>query len=137
MLQDEPRRMLGRRRVALRKASGEGGEIELSIGPDVDAQVEPVNGNLGKGPCPPQHARQLEVDEQALEAQERRALTFGQDEVTDLYLEQQRIDPHAPDARLALQVLGNVARDAALDEPRRNPESQRGVEQQSPGRARE
>ena len=120
MLQQHSRRSGGRRllsRRALRKGVEQVGQVQSAVPGHDYVQARRVEPDLGKGPRPAEQARELEVDEQTVEAEQWAPVGLLEPEVLDLELEQERVEPDPADLRapieLLLHVSGHVCPDQA------------------------
>src|SRR5687768_10006086 len=129
MLQDEARRRRWLARAfAFRETVRQRGEVEAAVGRDVRAQLQAVEHYGGEGPRPAQHAGELEIDEQVPEVRDRPVVGFGQLELPQLELEEQRVELDLADARLTFEVRRDVFRNRALDVARQGEEAEQEIE---------
>ena len=123
MLQQHPPRGRRRRlrgRFALRESVEQVRHVQPAIRGQHDVEARRLELDLGEGPRPPEQARELEIDEEPVEAEKGPSVGLLEAEVLDLQLEQERVQPDVADLRppleLRLYVPGHVCRDQPGDE---------------------
>ena len=119
MLHQQPRRrrrLLGR--LALRQGVQQLGDVHATVGGDHRIDARPLEADLGERPRRPEDAaHELEIDEEAIEAEQRPPVGLLEAELPDVDLEQQRVDPDLADLRAPPEPLLRVARHVRRDEP--------------------
>ena len=117
MQQHSRRRRRLRRRLALRQGVQQLGDVQAAIGAHHRIDARRLQADLGEGPCRAEHAPELEIDEEAIEAEQRPPVGLLQAELPDIDFEQQRVDPDLADLRAPPELLVRVARHVRRDEP--------------------
>ncbi len=124
VLHQEPRqrrRPLGR--LALREGVQQFGDVHAPVGEHDRIDVRRLEVDLGERQRRPDDALgELEVDKEAIEAEQRASVGLRQPEVLDVDLQQQRVDPDLADLCPPLELLLDVARHVRGDEPRHEEE---------------
>ena len=124
---EEPRRSfvlgLGRLREGLRKVR----EIEFAARTDHGPDIGLSNRDFLEARAGAPEARELEVDEQRVEARERLAVRVREAEAVDRQLERERVEPHLANGELALVVLVGELLGLGPDDPGYEPETRGGV----------
>ena len=109
------------------------GEVHASVRMGDDVQIEPVDVDLGEYPGPARQTGGLQVEIEAPHTQDRRPIRLREAEVGGLEGEQEGIDAHLADARLALEYVAHDLGDVALDEPRQEQETEQRIRHDQAG----
>src|SRR6185369_16107641 len=86
-----------RRRLALGERVEQIGEVQATVLRQDDVEARRLELDLGEGPRPAEDARELEIDEETIESQQRSPVGLLEPEALDLQLEQQRVETHLAD----------------------------------------
>jgi hypothetical protein len=117
-----------RRLIAPGKGIQQLGHVEATVTAQDDVQPRRVELDVGEGPRRPEQARELKVDEEAVEAQQGAPVALLKAEALDLQLEQERIDAHLADLQSPLELFLDVAGHVAGDQPGQQEETGQRVE---------
>src|SRR5207342_2975297 len=88
-------------RLPLCNAIEEGCQVDAPVAPDLYGDVEAIDPDRGERPCAAHQARELEVDQEFPERDQRLTGRLLQAEVRSLEAQQERVDAYAADRRFA------------------------------------
>jgi hypothetical protein len=104
------------------------GNARPSVGEDPQVQGRSLHRDLTEAPGPPEDPRQLEVDHQAVEVEERGAVPILQLQALDDGPEGEGIEADGPHHGLAFERAPGLRDDLVASDPGDDEESQHGVE---------
>ena len=113
-----PRRLVARGHVGVApcQAVHECGKVETSVASNFDVQIETIDLHVSECPRPAKQTRQLEVDQQAAECDDRLAGRVFEAEVLRLQREPERVDANIPNGRLASELILRVPGQMTLEQ---------------------
>ena len=118
---------IGRLRRVGRRGGGQPRQIERAVGLGDQMHLRPGEGDLPQHHRPMEQTARLQVDEQPLEAHQRRPVRLLQAEAVDLDGQQEGVDGDPVDRGPAVKVPGRIAGRIPAQDPRRRDKTGEGI----------